>query len=172
MEDYEASVPEVAYKVDEEPIESDAELQLLVDGWTQRAHEELGTPVGYNVAEIEKANWTMANWITDSWLWAFPEADIAIEIFGGMRQSIPTGPFSEYDVVGMLPFDNVIYQVELTGAQVIANLDRGYVRLLLSDRLLSGSRWYPVRPRRRRVQRHTSKRDTARSGGNVSGVGQ
>ena len=59
-EDYEASVPEVAYKVDEEPIESDAELQLLVDGWTQRAHEELGTPVGYNVAEIEKANWTMA----------------------------------------------------------------------------------------------------------------
>lgn len=124
VESYEASVPEVAYEIDDEPIAADPELQLVVDGWTQRAREELGAPVGYGTAEIENASWTMANWITDSWLWAFPEADIAIEIFGGMRQSIPAGSFTEYEVVGMLPFDNVIYQVELTGAQVIANLDR------------------------------------------------
>lgn len=44
---------------------------------------------------------------------------------GGFRQSLPAGEITLADVVGVLPFDNTLVDVEMTGAQVIASYERG-----------------------------------------------
>ena len=39
---------------------------------------------------------------------------------GGFRQGFPKGDITLADVVGVLPFDNYLIDVELTGAQLIS----------------------------------------------------
>jgi 2',3'-cyclic-nucleotide 2'-phosphodiesterase (5'-nucleotidase family) len=107
----------------ENPVEPDPELAALVDEWQARADEVLAVEIGYTASGIVRQSWTMANWVMDAWLWAYPTADIAVTNFGGFRQDIPAGPVEMGDIVGMLPFENRIYEVTVTGAELAANLE-------------------------------------------------
>jgi 2',3'-cyclic-nucleotide 2'-phosphodiesterase/3'-nucleotidase len=62
------------------------------------------------------------NLLVDSWLWVYPQADIAINNFGGYREALPPGEITRADIVAALPFDNSIIDVELSGRQVVDNL--------------------------------------------------
>ncbi len=55
-------------------------------------------------------------------------ADIAVTNGGGIRASIASGDVSVADIVTVLPFDNTLYTVQLTGAQIKAVLEHS-VRL-------------------------------------------
>jgi len=57
--------------------------------------------------------------ITDSWLFVYPHADIALINRGGIRQSIPPGNITLKTIVGLLPFENTIIELKLTGHQLI-----------------------------------------------------
>jgi 2',3'-cyclic-nucleotide 2'-phosphodiesterase (5'-nucleotidase family) len=56
---------------------------------------------------------------TDSMLTAYPAADISFTNIGGIRQSIPAGDITVGTIVGVLPFENEMVQLELTGAQIV-----------------------------------------------------
>ena len=71
---------------------------------------------------MERRSWQEANWVTDAWLWAFPGADVAITNFGGLRQEMVAGAVTVGDIVGLMPFENRIIDVELTGAQLAENI--------------------------------------------------
>ena len=60
----------------------------------------------------------MQSLITEAWLWAYPTADVAITNLGGMRTDLPPGDITLADVVGVMPFDNVIVELQLTGEQL------------------------------------------------------
>ena len=121
--DREARFVHVSYDAGQaNPVTPDPALQSLADGWKQKVDSALGENVGYTQDGITQGSWAMANWITDAWLWAYPQADVAIQNFGGMRQSIPQGVFAVSDVVGMLPFENDLVIVELTGAALTSIL--------------------------------------------------
>ena len=60
----------------------------------------------------------MQSLITEAWLWAYPTADVAITNLGGMRADLPPGNMTLADVVGVMPFENVIVELLLTGEQL------------------------------------------------------
>ena len=107
----------------ENPVTPDAEIEGLVDYWRALVDEDLQVEVGWTVSGIVNPSWLQGNWVVDSWLWAFPQAEVALTNFGGIRRSIPPGVFTVEDIVGMLPFDNDIYLIEITGAELVENLE-------------------------------------------------
>ncbi len=116
---------EVAYAVGAaNPVTPDPELGALVESWQAQVDLVLAEEVGYSADGIAAGSWEQGNWVTDSWLWAFPSADVAITNFGGLRQGISPGVFTVEDIVGMMPFENSIYEVEITGAELVANLEQ------------------------------------------------
>ncbi len=100
-----------------------SEIADVVAHWRAQADESLSHVIGYAEQEIGRHSNAMANMITDAWLLAYPSADVALTNEGGIRQSIPAGDVTLADVVGVLPFNNVLVDVELTGAQLIANIE-------------------------------------------------
>lgn len=100
------------------PVVPSPEVQAAVESWEQVAQADLGEEIGYTETGVAKQSWEMANWVTDAWLAEFPDADMAIQNVGGMQAALPPGPITVGDLVAMLPFENYIYQVDMTGAQV------------------------------------------------------
>jgi 5'-nucleotidase/UDP-sugar diphosphatase len=101
---------------------ADSEIAALVAGWRVEADEALEHVIGYVDKEIGQRSNAMFNMVTDAWLAAYPAADIAMTNRGGFRQPIPAGEITLATIVGVLPFNNVLVDVELTGAQLIENI--------------------------------------------------
>jgi 5'-nucleotidase/UDP-sugar diphosphatase len=100
----------------------DPEVAAIVDHWRAQADQALSQVIGYTQQEIGGRSDEMFNMVTDAWLLAYPAADVAFTNRGGFRQSIPAGEITLATIVGVLPFDNVLVDVELTGKQLIANI--------------------------------------------------
>jgi 2',3'-cyclic-nucleotide 2'-phosphodiesterase (5'-nucleotidase family) len=100
----------------------DPEIASLVARWRVRADGSLAQVIGYTQNEIAQRSNAMLNLVTDAWLGAYPSADVALTNQGGFRQAIPAGEITLATIVGVLPFDNVLVDVELTGAQLIENI--------------------------------------------------
>lgn len=102
----------------------DADLAGVVAKWQAEIDDALLHVIGYTDREIGRRTAAMFNLVTDAWLAAYP-ADIAMTNTGGFRQSLPAGEITLADVVGVLPFDNTLVDVEMTGAQVVASYEHG-----------------------------------------------
>ena len=100
------------------PVVPDESIQRIVKKWRGKSKPLFHTKVGYAARGLNKGSWPMANWVADSWLWAFPEADASIVVFGGMRQFIGKGPITLSEILGVLPFENTLMVVTLTGAEL------------------------------------------------------
>jgi 5'-nucleotidase/UDP-sugar diphosphatase len=103
--------------------EPDPAIAAIVAHWRAEADETLADPIGYVQNEIGEHSPAMFNMVTDAWLEDYPQADIALTNRGGFRQSIPAGEITLGSVIGVLPFNNVLIDSELTGAQLIANIE-------------------------------------------------
>ena len=69
----------------------------------------------------------MAALITQTWLQAYP-ADFALTNWGGMRDRLPAGEITIANLISVMPFDNVLVDVTLTGEQLkkVLNYGSGY----------------------------------------------
>jgi 2',3'-cyclic-nucleotide 2'-phosphodiesterase (5'-nucleotidase family) len=90
-----------------------------VSAWQRAAAEELSTVVGYLASSVAMASPAVHNLVTDSWLFAVPTGDIVMTNSGGIRQGIPAGDITLGTVVGILPFQNTLVELELTGQEVV-----------------------------------------------------
>ncbi len=97
----------------------DTAVAAIVAYWRTRADSALSEVIGYVEATIGRSSAAMHNMVTDSWLEAFPLADISATNRGGFRQDIPAGDITLATIVGVLPFENSILELDLTGAQLI-----------------------------------------------------
>jgi 5'-nucleotidase / UDP-sugar diphosphatase len=104
--------------------DADGEIAAIVDTWQARVDDELLITIGYAKSGITKSSPAMHNLVMDAWLTAYP-ADIAMSNPGGFRQDIAAGGITLADIVGVLPFDNVLVDAALTGRQVIAAYEHG-----------------------------------------------
>jgi 2',3'-cyclic-nucleotide 2'-phosphodiesterase (5'-nucleotidase family) len=126
IEDAFAELVEVAYPANEpNPVDPDPALRELTARWQKRAAQMFNAPVGYTQSGLAKGSWAMANWITDTWLWAFPAADASLLVFGGMRQFIDAGPITQSEILGVLPFENTLMTVRIDGALLYEVLAHG-----------------------------------------------
>ncbi len=101
----------------------DEAVASVVAKWKERVDDQLSEVIGYVERSIGRDSPAMYNMIVDSWLVAFPAADVSISNTGGVRQSIPAGDITLAEIVGVLPFENTIYQLELTGEQLKTCID-------------------------------------------------
>ncbi len=97
----------------------DSEVQSVVEYWQAETSAVLSEKIGYCSESISKYSPSMGNLITDSWLYTFPDADVSITNSGGIRQDIPAGDISKETIVGLLPFNNIILELELTGTELL-----------------------------------------------------
>jgi 5'-nucleotidase len=93
---------------------------------------------------------TIGDFITDA-MRADAKVDIALQNPGGMRADLDAGPITRGDVYAVMPFDNTIVTMELTGAQVKLALEQS----LRGDRVtqVSGVRYVfdPSKPALERI---------------------
>lgn len=124
----------------------DQEIETTVSIWQDEVNEKLSEVIGYADQEINMNSNAMYNMVTDSWLFSYPLADISLTNIGGIRQSIPAGDITFGTIVGVLPFENNIINMELTGAQLvecIGNLIVGGMTTIGGYQLSDGT---PINP--------------------------
>ena len=103
--------------------EVDNDVKTIVDGWKVKADEALSEEIGYCNSTIEKSSVAMGNMVCDSWFYTFPEADVSITNSGGIRQDIFVGSVTVGTIVGLLPFENSILKLKLTGTELLECID-------------------------------------------------
>lgn len=118
-------VPVVYGDGEPSPAAADPDITARVSQWRADAEATGSRVIGYTESGIARGSWAMVNLVADCWLWAFPEADIAVLNFGAMKNALPPGDVTLALMSEMMPFDDALYSIELTGAQLILNLAVG-----------------------------------------------
>ncbi len=112
----------------------------IVAHWQALTDEELNVVIGYLENEIEQRSDEMAALTTESWLWAYP-ADVAITNWGGMRDRLPAGDVTYASIISVMPFDNVLMDVALTGAELEQVLESGDYLPAIGGLYLERGQW-------------------------------
>ena len=118
-----------------EVVAGDAQLTAIVSAAEQSANQIGGEVLVENTKLLKRgADGPLGQLVVDAWLAALPYAQVAITNAGGLRQDLPPGPVRVRDVVSVLPFNNYLLVVDLTGAQLKEVL-------LMPESVVSGVRY-------------------------------
>jgi 2',3'-cyclic-nucleotide 2'-phosphodiesterase (5'-nucleotidase family) len=98
-------------------------ISSIIDKWRDSTDIVLKAPIGYAESEIPAKSHELYNLILDSWLKAYPEAQVAFTNRGSIRQGIPKGDISLSTLMGIMPFDNELSIVEMSGKDLKFNID-------------------------------------------------
>lgn len=116
----EQSVEIISYGLENNQDQStNLTIDNIINYWNTQVDNELSEVIGYCSENISQSSVEMGNLVIDSWLYAYPNADISMTNSGGIRQSIIQGEINLETIVGVLPFTNTLYEVKLTGTEVI-----------------------------------------------------
>ncbi len=105
----------------------DSEVEIITQYWRVQSDLALSEVIGYANTTIERYSNEMWNMVIDSWLYSFPYADVTMTNAGGIRQSIPAGDITLSTIVGLLPFENSILQLELSGSELIDCINKDII---------------------------------------------
>ncbi len=109
-------------------VTPDPEVQALVDIYVAEIEAVKNSVIGYASAPIYR-NYryesAMGDWVTDIMRAYDPSIDFAFTNSGGLRADISAGDLTFGEVFDVMPFDNTLVLVELTGAEVIQVLREG-----------------------------------------------
>jgi 2',3'-cyclic-nucleotide 2'-phosphodiesterase (5'-nucleotidase family) len=97
----------------------DTEVEATVSYWQNEVNQTLAQVIGYAAQDIPMDSHAMFNMVTDSWLFSFPSSEISLINMGAIRQDIPAGDITLGTIVSVLPFEDYLFEVELTGAQLV-----------------------------------------------------
>lgn len=99
----------------------DPAVAEIIQRWRAQADAALAQPIGYVENEIVQRSPAMIDMLLKAWLQSYP-ADVAMCNLGSFRQSIPAGEITQETIIGVLPFDNVLIDVELSGRELLENI--------------------------------------------------
>jgi 2',3'-cyclic-nucleotide 2'-phosphodiesterase/3'-nucleotidase len=108
-------------------VKPDADMQARVDRWNSGVGAVAAEPLGRNARLLTRTRGgesTVGNLVAD----AMREAagcDIAFQNSGGLRADLPEGEVTRGAVYELMPFDNTLVTMELTGAEVKRALEDG-----------------------------------------------
>jgi len=101
-------------------------------------NEVLGKATGvFPHSPKETQTTLLGNWVTDV-MRKTVNADIAIQNGGGLRRDLPAGDVTMGLMYEIMPFDNTLFTVELTGAQVKAAIEHGIMPADMNPGQFSG----------------------------------
>jgi 5'-nucleotidase / UDP-sugar diphosphatase len=96
----------------------DPAVSDIVATWRETTDTELEVVIGYSEHGLDRHSPELHRLVPTTWLLAYPEADVALTNRGGFRAGIPSGPLTFAAVVGVLPFNNVLVDVKLSGEEL------------------------------------------------------
>ncbi|MBW3643669.1 MAG: 5'-nucleotidase C-terminal domain-containing protein [Actinobacteria bacterium] len=109
-------------------IDPDPEVQAIVDRYQAELDEALGAVVGQAASPIvrDRSNESeMGNFVTDAMRTYLDGVDVALTNAGGLRADIDAGPITLEEIYAVLPFNNTLVVMDLTGAQLLQVLEEG-----------------------------------------------
>lgn len=116
----------------------DPAVAAVVAEYEAKLSAELDKPLGTTAVELDSLNrhvrtheTNLGNLIADACReWA--KADVAIFNGGSIRANttFAVGPLTKRDVISILPFQNLVVKIEVTGAQIKAALENGVSQIV------------------------------------------
>ncbi len=114
----------------DEPAEADrnADVERICKELTARSDEEMKVVVGELAGPLTRAKHplessTAGNWIADATR-KHTRADVGLMNRGGIRCDLPAGPLTRRDLFEIMPFDNFVSVLTMTGAELETMLRR------------------------------------------------
>lgn len=112
--------------VEEKGLSPDAKIEKIIESFDKQIRGEFSRIVGETSVEltrsyVEESN--LGDLICDA-IREAAAADIAFQNSGGIRADIPRGKITLNQVFQVLPFDNQLISMDLTGRQITAALER------------------------------------------------
>jgi 5'-nucleotidase len=113
-----------------EGVTPDAAVQAIVDRYQAELQEALGKTVGVAQTAILRGatrgvESEMGNFVTDAMRGYFDGVDVALTNAGGLRADIDAGEITLEEIYAVLPFNNTLVTMDLTGAQLRQVLEEG-----------------------------------------------
>jgi 5'-nucleotidase len=110
-------------------ITASDEWLTRVDRWNENVAPIAATVIGRSARDLDRRGpeSTIGNMIADA-IREASGADIAMQNFGGMRANLVHGEVTRGAVYAIMPFDNTIVTVDLTGEEVKIALDEAMRR--------------------------------------------
>ena len=129
------STSEFAQMLGIKEVKEDAEVLAYIESQKAKLAEITQEVVAYTPVKLdgERANvrtkpTNLGNMIAEAMIEA-TGADVALTNGGGIRASIEAGDVTRGDIITVLPFNNVVIVVEVTGQDIYDALEWGYSRL-------------------------------------------
>ena len=97
----------------------DAKASELIDGYKTKLEAALGDTIGFTKTGFEQESAQMSAWLTTSLKEQF-KTDVALLNRKGVRQALPAGPIKKATIYDLIPFENQVVIVKLTGDQLLA----------------------------------------------------
>lgn len=120
---------------------ADPIIVSLVDEWQTQADAELSDVIGYTAAGLPRRSPEMEALVVEAWLQAMPTAHVSITNLGGIRAAFAPGEITLGDVISVMPFNNVIVEVTLTGQQLLRVLAFAINDAAIGGVYLDGTQW-------------------------------
>jgi 5'-nucleotidase len=118
-----ASAARVQAQYEGAPVGPDPAVAKIVAAAVAAAAAQKAVPIGITLAaplrRTQALDSAIGNLVTDAYLAAVPGADLAVNnTQGGLRADMPAGPITYGMVFEVMPFDNRVVAVHLTGAEL------------------------------------------------------
>ncbi len=111
-------------------IKEDPEVKKMLDAYKAIGAKKLSEPLGTTEVRFSRAMLSdnardsmLGHLVTDSLLWKFKDADVALQNTGGMRADLNPGKITYRDVLKVLPFGDTVVHMEMSGAELMKVLD-------------------------------------------------
>jgi 5'-nucleotidase/UDP-sugar diphosphatase len=115
----------------------DARLVAIAESAMQKAQTLSGEVLGDVAGPLPVGtfeNTPLGHMIVDAWLATFPQVDVAIMNHGSLRQPLGAGPITIGDLTSVLPFENNLFIVKVSGKQLKQ-------QLAIDHPIVSGVTW-------------------------------
>ncbi len=138
-------VPEVkALYSDKDDITADADAKAAFDNWNLELAPVLDVVLGQAEADISHDRYAesigpseLGKWVCEIMAEA-SGAQIAFQNGGGLRDSIYEGDVTVGWLYTVMPYDNTMFTMEITGAEVLANVEHGLGNIEIGNGAFSG----------------------------------
>ena len=136
-----AELNDAGYEWTDSNAMADATLAKLVGQWQEKTDSALNIKIGELSDPLPRRGIEQQALITESWLYWFPTADVALSNLGGFRADLAAGDVTQGTIINVFPFNNVVVEVDLTGKQLLRILGRRSNDLAIGGVETSGGQW-------------------------------
>ena len=118
----------------------DSVIANIIARWQSQFKDILGEVIAVSEQPISHQGSALPGAVVQSWLWANPDAHVAITNLGGLRAPLPAGEIRLSHLVSLMPFDNSIIALQISGADLQRAIEQGG-RPVVAGMQRHGNQW-------------------------------